>query len=644
MNLISVKLNNFRGYKDIELDLTENLHMIVGMNDIGKSSILEALDIFFNESNAQSKISPGDLSVYCRALENKTISISCEFSIEPEEKVIIDSTKQVSPKDEMILNAKGNLEIKKTWDCSKSTLKPIVEIVCYIPACIDKSYLSMKNSDLKKKLAELVPTSSANKTVNSEMRLDIYSKLLTDSPNSPYSEQLVDTKAIFEDKDFYPSLEKSLPDYYLFKADRKNSTTDDEVQNPLSIAVKNAMDNELVKQKLCEIQSIIENELNQINIATIEQMQKFSSRLGNSLIPQINTNWTKAISNDILDINSIPINKKGSGIRRLLLLSYLMVQAQKTSYQKHKTSIIYAIEEPETSLHPKLQDRFIKELIHMANRGDYGTGEDIPSNINELQKNKILITTHLPNYLAYATQNQVIYIGENSDGAPIEITGDLEYNNIKEEIGLLPNPYYGYVIFVEGDNDVDFLCNLNKIAELKDIFDVTAPDVNIIPLQGSRLLKSIEHDFYKELPVKQFHLYDGDVPTYAEYLNNEIIGKNDKWDGVITTRKCIEYYIPACLIECCLGVDLLPYKDVYLNPNFSLIDTILSINNDNATLRAIKSQHNIEKERKSLKAFLNKTVLSGVTKELLKDFDVYDEIKQWFNQMRDLKNKGSSLQ
>lgn len=169
-----MKLKHFRGYQDIGFNLSEHLHMIVGMNDIGKSSILEALDIFFNENNAQSKITTGDLSVYCRTREDKTISISCEFSFAPEETVIIDSTRHVSPKDEMILNAKGNLEIRKTWDCSKSALKPVVEIVCYIPDCIDKSLLSMKNSDLKKKITELIPTSPANKTVNSEMRRDIY--------------------------------------------------------------------------------------------------------------------------------------------------------------------------------------------------------------------------------------------------------------------------------------------------------------------------------------------------------------------------------------------------------------------------------------------------------------------------------------
>ena len=39
MRLIGLKLYNFRRYKNIDFDLSKNLHMIVGMNDIGKSTI-----------------------------------------------------------------------------------------------------------------------------------------------------------------------------------------------------------------------------------------------------------------------------------------------------------------------------------------------------------------------------------------------------------------------------------------------------------------------------------------------------------------------------------------------------------------------------------------------------------------------------
>lgn len=139
-------------------------------------------------------------------------------------------------------------------------------------------------------------------------------------------------------------------------------------------------------------------------------------------------------------------------------------------------------------------------------------------------------------------------------------------------------------------------------------------------------------------------MYDGDVPAYSEYLRNNIIGKNDKWDGVVTSRECMEYYIPASLIEDKLGINLSPYLEQYQNTGFSLIDTILSIENNNSTLIGIKSQPDMENRRKSLKAFLNKTALRGVTKELLVEFGVYEEIEQWFIKMRDLKKNTEQLQ
>lgn len=49
MLIKSVTLKNFRGYRNETTVLFSNLTTFVGRNDIGKSTILEALDIFFNE-------------------------------------------------------------------------------------------------------------------------------------------------------------------------------------------------------------------------------------------------------------------------------------------------------------------------------------------------------------------------------------------------------------------------------------------------------------------------------------------------------------------------------------------------------------------------------------------------------------------
>ena len=391
MELVGLKLKNFRGYRDIEFDLSQNLHMIVGNNDIGKSTILEALDIFFNDKSAVNKISFDDLNHKSKLEGETTANITCLFKLKEGEQVVIDSSFLINPKDEFLLNELGLLEITKKYDFSGSTIKQSIYIVSCIPNCIDSSILTKKQTELKTFVERLIPDSDVDKRVNSLMRQALYQHYLSVNPEYTLETKEIDTKSILNDKDFYTNLEKQLPDFYLFKADRENNTADSEIQNPLSLAVKDVLQSDEVKQKLNEIQELVTNHINEVNVATIEQMKRFSNRLGNSLKANLTTNWSKAFSNDINDSNDIPINKKGSGIRRLLLLSYLMVDANKKSFTKNKKNIIYAIEEPETALHPNLQVKFISELYSMANKHNFQLGNEIPTNLNELTKQDKLI-------------------------------------------------------------------------------------------------------------------------------------------------------------------------------------------------------------------------------------------------------------
>jgi len=57
MKLIGLSIKNFRCYQEeIEVSL-DNLITFVGKNDIGKSSVLEALEIF--STTTQSALNPG---------------------------------------------------------------------------------------------------------------------------------------------------------------------------------------------------------------------------------------------------------------------------------------------------------------------------------------------------------------------------------------------------------------------------------------------------------------------------------------------------------------------------------------------------------------------------------------------------------
>lgn len=75
MKLHSVKIKNFRGYnEETVIPLSDNITGIVGRNDAGKSSVLEALDIFFE--GGEIKIDKEDI---CKFSTSENIEITCEF-------------------------------------------------------------------------------------------------------------------------------------------------------------------------------------------------------------------------------------------------------------------------------------------------------------------------------------------------------------------------------------------------------------------------------------------------------------------------------------------------------------------------------------------------------------------------------------
>lgn len=54
MKLVGLKLRNFRGYKEqTYIRFEKGITAFIGKNDIGKSTILEALEIFFNSKSVK---------------------------------------------------------------------------------------------------------------------------------------------------------------------------------------------------------------------------------------------------------------------------------------------------------------------------------------------------------------------------------------------------------------------------------------------------------------------------------------------------------------------------------------------------------------------------------------------------------------
>ena len=58
----------------------------------------------------------------------------------------------------------------------------------------------------------------------------------------------------------------------------------------------------------------------------------------------------------------IPINKRGSGVKRLILLNFFRGEVERRFEEGDNTGVIYAIEEPETSQHGDNQIKLIEVL------------------------------------------------------------------------------------------------------------------------------------------------------------------------------------------------------------------------------------------------------------------------------------------
>lgn len=263
MKIEKLILSNFRSYKEpISVDFND-LNVFVGKNDIGKSTVLEALDIFFNEGKGVIKLDKDDINKQCLAEGNTEICISVVFADLPEE-LTIDATNPTNLNDEHLLNREGKLEITKKYP---NAGKEKIFVNAFHPTnegCAD--LLLKKQAELKKVLTDEMVCE--DKTKNLEIRRAIWSF---------YADrlQLDDVEielAKIDAKNSWDQLKKHLPLYALFQSDRKNSDGDSEVQNPMKLAVQEILKDPELSATLNQVAGEVETKLKEVASNTLEKL------------------------------------------------------------------------------------------------------------------------------------------------------------------------------------------------------------------------------------------------------------------------------------------------------------------------------------------------------------------------------------
>lgn len=592
MELVKLKIENFRGYKNSEIELSK-LSVIIGKNDVGKSTLLDALNIFFeNEKPLEN-----DANVYSG---KNDISITCFFNVNPNYTIFLDSAEtektQTTLESEYLLDDKGLLQIKKIFE--KGKLKNTY-IVANYPNNFSKPLITLKINDLKKIFDSTEDKNEefqkVNRTVKKSMREFLFKR---EQSNLNFVIQEIEINSKEKDLDIvniYEKLKTQLPTFMLFRVDRTNTDKDSEVTDITKAIAKNAVSE--VAEQFETIKGEIIKKIQEFSNLTLEKLKDFDKEIANSLSVDLKDKALESIfSYDFKSDDNIPFNKRGSGVKRLFLLSFFIADSER---QNH-SNMIYAIEEPETSQHPNFQ-RMIIETLKI---------------ISQNQKRQVIITTHTPEIVKLANKDDIIFIKKNNNDIEIIQNENLNTKELVSTLGILPYVSHKGVMFVEGKSDISFFNNLNNIEILRKIFDINT--ITIIPLNsGGNIEVWIKHDYLKDSNVKQLYFIDRDNKEKT------MLTKQENIKQIITKKREIENYYPIDIIEEYFK-DKLKINSIFSEKNRNNWD-----NEDIANL--IYQKSNMFKEHTIKKMFNHKEIWEKINEDNLQDFE---EIKSWFETMK----------
>ena len=519
MKLELLKLKNFRGYGTEVTIPINDLTAFIGRNDAGKSTVLEALEIFFN--NSLVKCEKDDLNINA---DNNLIEITCIFGELPEQ-LVIDAAFPTSLADEHLLNSDQKLEIKKVYSATAANPKEKIYIICMHPTAPSASdLLTLKRTELRVRLNQLdIEQDAYNASINASMRQAIRANI--DDLNLSNTELLVDKE---DSKKVFESIKNYLPLYALFQSDRPSKDDDKEVTDPMKIAVQ---------QALAELNDEIEHIKNEVKVKAIEtanrtlaKLHEMSPDLADELIPEFKTEpkFDSQFKLSIKSENDISINKRGSGVRRLILLNFFRAEAERRRSANEGSNIIFAFEEPETSQHPDYQRMLIEAFMELSNTPN----------------SQVMLTTHTPSLAGLLPLESLRFIERDGQSRTIEMGSDEVFTKVADTLGLLPDPVSKYaqaMLLLEGKGDITFVEHAAEKLKEAGHIPHTFEDKRfaLVPIGGCGNLKHWRTlQLAQQFDIPYCVLLDSDKGTNEEQQNLDKITEI-RADGIkaYTTRK-----------------------------------------------------------------------------------------------------------
>ncbi|MDF4518519.1 ATP-binding protein [Vibrio parahaemolyticus] len=590
MKLEKLILENYRGYQERTEIVISELTALIGRNDVGKTTVLDALGVFFGHKLCKYDIS--DKCVY--AALNDDVKIGCVFSGVPE-RLVLDASSQTTFSNEYLLNSDGHLELHKIYKKGKGA--GAIYAYCRHPSARGVKGILLKKNDELKAIAQSLSISVEDRRSNVSLRQAIYQEKddlrLTDQLVSLSKE---DGKAIWEQIQTY------LPHFALFRADRPSTDEESEVQDPMKAAVVNALDE--LESDLNDIKQRVKEKALAVATNTINHLNDIDPNLAQQLAPEFKAEpkWDSIFKLSLVGDDGIHINKRGSGVRRLILISFFKAEAERIKQENSGRGVIYAIEEPETSQHPSNQKLLLEAFSELAS----------------LENCQVLLTTHVPALAGQLPLESIRHIHRNASG-DLAITQDSDsvYEYIAKDLGVLPDSRAQVFLCLEGPNDVNFFKGMSRIllrdgAEVPDLN--SDPRVVLLPLGGSTLKDWVNRHYLKNVGKPEIHIYDRDTEEPPKYQQacERVNTRGDGSIAFLTSKREAENYLHVDAIKQAFQLEI----DLEIDGQTDIPNLLV--------------EHTPYRES-NVKKKLNSRAVSFMSKELLEQVDTNGEVLEWFN-------------
>lgn len=509
MFLKKIEIKNFRLWKDTSIELEQQSTMIVGKNNCGKTSFMDLMQLLVKNKNPKFDDYPLQNR---KALYQKIIdymAARCSYKDLEDEFLLPIVNLHIDYSLERVDDNLGALA-SFIIDTDSSITNAFIE-ASYSLTCTKEQFKSFfGGTDLQGDNDEDIIRNILEKNYNSFMKLNFFA----------VNPQNTNKRRKVEHKEFC-----ALFPIFAIKAERSMDESDFSNETPLKGIVTSIFQPELdksfddIKPKIDELHELCDtvnkSTQDKVNVLLKDIVQDsldfgYPSAEDQQLVAKSQINLEDQIKNSV-DLHyhnntlqeTLPSGYNGLGYKNLVKIELELINFAKKIKECIGNSIpLIFIEEPESHMHPQMQQRFIEHIDNYCKK------------ISEQKKIQVVITTHSSHILNSTEFEKVRYVIKKNDSVQVKNLNDFcnQANSNKDFIEkyLTLNKcdlfFADKAILIEGTAErlliPDMIAKLNKAGKFSGVtIPLESQYYTLIEVGGAYAYKFIPFMEFIEIPA-----------------------------------------------------------------------------------------------------------------------------------------------